>query len=86
LAAGVPVVLPESGAFPELVEQTQGGRVFHPNEPIALVEALDSLLGNPDQAKSLGLAGHESVSREFSNEQLAKRLVDNILAPPQGSA
>ncbi len=86
LAAGVPVVLPDSGAFPELVEQTQGGRIYQPNEPNALAEALEPLLDNPDQAKNLGLAGHKSVSRDFSNEQLAKRLVDNILAPLQGSA
>jgi glycosyltransferase involved in cell wall biosynthesis len=83
LAAGVPVVLPESGAFPELVEQTQGGRIFQPNKPIILAETLQSLLKNPDQAKSMGLTGHESVSRDFANEQLAKRLVDNILAPLQ---
>ena len=81
LAGGVPVVLPESGAFPELVEQTQGGCIYQPNEPDALAEALEPLLGNPEQAKTMGLAGHESVSRDFSNEQLAKRLVDNVLSP-----
>jgi glycosyltransferase involved in cell wall biosynthesis len=86
LAAGVPVVLPQGGAFPELVEQTQGGRIYQPNEPDALAESLQALLENPSQAKRMGLAGHESVSRDFSNEQLAKRLVDNILAPLQGSA
>ncbi|MAS79554.1 MAG: hypothetical protein CMI25_04000, partial [Opitutae bacterium] len=84
LAAGVPVVLPDSGAFPELVEQTQGGRIYRPNEPNALVEALEPLLDNPDQAKGMGLVGHQSVARDFSNEQLAKRLVENILAPLQG--
>jgi hypothetical protein len=31
----------------------------------------------------MGLAGHESVSRDFSNEQLAKRLVDNVLSPTE---
>jgi glycosyltransferase involved in cell wall biosynthesis len=81
LAAGVPVVLPESGAFPELVEQTQGGCIYQPNEPDTLAEALEPLLRNPEQAKTMGLAGHESVSRDFSNEQLAKRLVDNVLSP-----
>ena len=83
LAAGVPVVLPESGAFPELVEQTGGGRIYQPNEPSDLAEALELLLENPEQAKSMGLAGHESVSRDFSNEQLAKRLVDNALSPTE---
>ncbi|MEC9123737.1 MAG: glycosyltransferase family 4 protein [Verrucomicrobiota bacterium] len=81
LAAGVPVVLPESGAFPELVEQTQGGRIYRPNGPNELAEALEPILGDPEKAKAMGLAGHQSVSHDFSNEQLANRLVDNILAP-----
>ena len=86
LAAGVPVVLPDSGAFPELVEQTHGGCIYQPNEPNALVEALEPLLNNPDQAKVMGLVGHSSVARDFSNEKLAMRLVENILAPLQGRA
>ena len=81
LAAGVPVVLPESGAFPELVEQTRGGRIYRPNGPNELAEALEPILGDPENAKELGLIGHKSVSHDFSNEQLANRLVDNILAP-----
>ena len=84
LAAGVPVVLPDSGAFPELVEQTQGGCIYRPNEPSALVEALEPLLDNPDQAKRMGIVGHQSVARDFSNEKLAVHLVENILAPLQG--
>ena len=63
LAAGVPVVLPESGAFPELVEQTGGGRIYQTKEPSYLPEALEPHLEKPEQAKSMGLAGHESVSR-----------------------
>lgn len=81
LAAGVPVVLPESGAFPELVEQTKGGCIYQFNEPIALADALESLLENPEQAKKIGLTGHEIVSKEFANEQLASRLLDNVLTP-----
>ena len=81
LAGGVPVVLPESGAFPELVEQTQGGRIYQPNEPEALAEALEPLLETPEQTKAMGLAGHDCVSRDFSNEKLAKRLIDNVLSP-----
>ena len=80
------MVLPDSGAFPELVEQTQGGCIYQPNEPNALVEALEPLLNNPDQAKVMGLVGHSSVARDFSNEKLAMRLVENILAPLQGRA
>ena len=83
LAAGVPVVLPDSGAFPELVEQTQGGQVYQPNDPCSLAESLESLLGNPALAKKIGLGGHEAVARDFANEGLASRLIDNVLSPLQ---
>ena len=83
LASGVPVVLPHSGAFPELVEQTKGGLVYQPNDPGTLAESLEALLIDPDQSKKIGLNGHEVVSRDFANENLASRLVDNVLSPLQ---
>lgn len=83
LAAGIPVVLPDSGAFPELVEKTQGGRVYQPNDPGTLAESLEVLLADPEQSKKIGLSGHEIVSRDFANENLASRLVDNVLSPLQ---
>ena len=33
LAAGTPVVLPKSGAFPEIVEDTGGGIIYEENNP-----------------------------------------------------
>ena len=83
LASGVPVVLPHSGAFPELVEQTKGGLVYQPNDPSTLAESLEALLIDPEQSKKIGLNGHEVVSRDFANENLASRLLDNVLSPLQ---
>jgi glycosyltransferase involved in cell wall biosynthesis len=83
LAAGVPVVLPDSGAFPELVEQSQGGRLYKPNDPGTLCESLESLLVDPEQSKKIGLKGHDVVSKDFANESLASRLIDNVLSPLQ---
>ncbi len=80
LAAGVPVVLPREGAFPELVETTKGGVLYEENEPIALANALDDLLSRPDEARAMGRRGHEVVSERFSNEHLAKEFVENVLA------
>ena len=44
LAAGVPVVLPDHGAFPELVASTGGGCLTPPNDPSALAATLAELL------------------------------------------
>jgi len=40
LAAGVPVVQPESGVFPELLKMTGGGVLCEPNNAEALAAAL----------------------------------------------
>jgi glycosyltransferase involved in cell wall biosynthesis len=79
LAAGVPVVLPNTAAFPELVSATGGGRLFElgstPGENAErLADALEALLGAPEEARALGARGREAVHREFSMSRLAGRL------------
>jgi len=80
LAAGVPVVLPNHAAFPELVAATGGGRLFElgatESESAArLAEALENLLANPHQARALAENGHAVVRRDYSMTRLAERLV-----------
>jgi len=86
LAAGTPVVLPRQGAFPEIIEATKGGVLYGDNEVTDLADALEGLLAKPDEAFAMGAKGHEVVLKRFSNDRLAKELVDNILAPKPVSA
>ena len=65
-AAGVPVVQPRHGAFPEVLAATGGGLLCEPNQPSALAAALDELLGDPARARQLGAAGHQAVRKKFS--------------------
>src|SRR5208282_747636 len=53
LAAGVPVVQPDHGAFGELVTATDGGVLCKPDDPEALAGALESLLRAPERARAL---------------------------------
>ena len=78
LAAGVPVVLPHAGAFPEIIEATEGGILYQPEEPSALPDALENLLSRPEEAHAMGLRGHEAVTERFSNKTLAVDLVDLV--------
>ena len=78
LAAGVPVVLPRTGAFPEIIEATEGGVLYQPEEPSALPDALETLLSRPEEARSMGIRGHEAVAIRFSNKTLAGELVDLV--------
>jgi glycosyltransferase involved in cell wall biosynthesis len=79
LAAGVPVVLPNVAAFPELIESTGGGRLFELGTSEAenaerLAAALESLLAAPEQARALGESGRAVVQREYTIGRLAERL------------
>ena len=85
MAAGVPVVLPNDGSFPEIIEATQGGYLYDPKEDGGLIRALEQALCEPEKAKIMGLHGHHSVKNNFANEQLAVALVDQLLSPLQTS-
>jgi len=75
LAAGVPVVQPESGVFPELLEMTGGGVLCEPNNATALASAMEGLLLEPDYARQLGEQGREAVFEKFNIEQTAEEMV-----------
>jgi glycosyltransferase involved in cell wall biosynthesis len=75
LAAGVPVVEPENGVFPELLEMTGGGLLFEPNNTEALTDALKSLLLEPDYAQKLGKQGRKAVFEKFDINQTARDLM-----------
>ncbi|MDH4238117.1 MAG: glycosyltransferase family 4 protein [Phycisphaerae bacterium] len=75
LAAGVPVVEPKSGAFPELLDITGGGVLYKPNSAAALAEAMQPLLLDPDYARKLGKQGKKQVFQKFNVEQTAKDLM-----------
>ena len=78
LAAGIPVVLPSVGAFPEIIQATQGGRLYDPKKPEHLPDALEASLANPVELKQTGLRGHQAVSKQYSNQALANRLVETL--------
>jgi len=71
LAAGVPVVLPKHGAFPELVEGTGGGVLHEPGSRSALAEALAGLMDNPGRRRDLASAGRSAVRESFTAERMA---------------
>jgi glycosyltransferase involved in cell wall biosynthesis len=80
LAAGVPVVLPNSSAFPEIIAATDGGRLFKlgandVESAAALADALAALLTQPAEARTMGERGRTAVHRGFTIEKLARNLV-----------
>ena len=72
MAAGIPVVQPQIGAYPEIVNMTGGGLLYDPTDPDALVNALRELLCDPEKARALGRRGREAVAKEFSIQRVAR--------------
>lgn len=71
LAAGVPVVQPETGAFPELLALTQGGVLCRPHDPEALACGLEALLSDPETANTMAERGKSTVFARFSARHMA---------------
>ena len=61
LAAGVPVVLPDAGVFPEMLAETGGGRRVPPGDSSALAGALAPLLTDSQLRQRLGEEGRRGV-------------------------
>ena len=81
MAAGVPVVLPDHGSFPEIIRETKAGVLYSTEKSDGLANALSTMLGDTVQAKQFGEQGRAAVYEKYSNDRLAKELVENILAP-----
>lgn len=79
MAAGVPVVLPRSWAFPEIIEATAGGVLYDPagseQERVkSLSDGLERLLVNKDGLPMYARQGHASVHRDYTMTAFASRL------------
>jgi glycosyltransferase involved in cell wall biosynthesis len=70
MAAGVPVVQPNAGAFPELIEATGGGLIYGD-----LVGTLREVLTNSDLARRLGHQGRAAVMADFGVDTMAQNMI-----------
>lgn len=73
-AAGIPVVQPATGAFPEIIEKTQGGITYSPDNVEELTVNLMKLLKDNDLRLKLGQFGKEKVLNELSLEKMSEGL------------
>ncbi|WP_145421055.1 glycosyltransferase family 4 protein [Planctomycetes bacterium K23_9] len=76
LAAGVPVVQPNHGAFGELIQSTGGGVTFTPGDAAELAGAIEKLKLDIDERLRLGQIGHAGVHARHSIENAAQHLID----------
>ena len=78
LASGVPIVQPDNGAFPELIELTGGGVLYAHDDASSLADALERLLLDCAHAAQLGRRGREVVNAHFTSDAMARNF-DRLL-------
>ena len=74
MAWGVPAIVSDCGALPELVGGA--GIVVPPGDPTALTVALARLRDDINARTSLGAAGRKRVMEEFTDSAVAQRTLD----------
>jgi glycosyltransferase involved in cell wall biosynthesis len=71
MACGVPVVQPNHGAFPEILERTGGGVLAKSESGADVADAIFELWKDPARAAALGRAGAEGVRRHYTVQHMA---------------
>jgi glycosyltransferase involved in cell wall biosynthesis len=74
MAMGVPVVVTDISAIPELVENEKTGLLVPPGQPDKLAEAMLRLLTDGKLRNRVIAAGKQRVVRKFDNRQLTQEL------------
>jgi glycosyltransferase involved in cell wall biosynthesis len=92
MAAGVPVVQPRHGAFPEILEKTQGGLLVDAGDPEALADGILSLWRDPERRAAIGRAGADGVRRYYhvglmaeNVEQIYREVISGLPLEGQGA-
>ncbi len=74
MAAGLPVITTEIGTGTTWVVG-EAGWIVPPRDPIALAEAIQEILEQPEVARARGRQGQERVQREFTIEKMAQSVL-----------
>ncbi len=72
MAAGVPVIQPDHGAFPELVGASGGGVICPAGNPGSIADAVEEVWRRPDHGRSLGLAGRKAAETTFNVDSMTR--------------
>ncbi len=85
MAAGIPVVQPRRGSFPELIESTGGGLMYEPGNSRDHANSLRQLLENPELHLQHRNSGLEGVNARHTSKEAAKALLkicrDSVESP-----
>ncbi len=69
MACGIPVIVADGTALPEVVKAPEVGVSVRQGDPLALARAVESMLADPEARRQRGVAGRVLVEREYSFER-----------------
>lgn len=75
MACGVPVVQPNHGAFPEIIERTGGGVLARSDSAADVADAIYELWKDPARAAELGRRGADGVRRHYTVTHMAEHVL-----------
>jgi len=75
MACGVPVVQPNHGAFPEIIERTGGGLLARSASGADVADALYDVWKDPARAAEMGRRGAEGVRRHYTVTHMAENVL-----------
>jgi glycosyltransferase involved in cell wall biosynthesis len=74
MASGVPVVQPNHGAFPEMLNKTGGGVLSRSEQPADVADAIFDLWRDPARAAGMGRCGAQGVRAHYTIGHMAERI------------
>lgn len=78
MASGVPVVQPDHGAFPEMIQSTQGGMLFSAGDTDALARSLAQILNDHELRYRLAESGYRHVHENRNTKVMAREMLELI--------
>jgi glycosyltransferase involved in cell wall biosynthesis len=78
MAAGVPVVQPNRGAFTEVIERTGGGLLVGVDDPQSLADGLFEMWSDRSRLRSIGARAFNGVRRHYTIAQSADRFIEAL--------
>jgi len=83
MACGKAVIASGVGEIPNVIVNKVSGFVVAPSDSVALVDAMQRLVGNVKLINEVGIKARQRVEKHFSSEQMTRqycRLYDQVLA------
>jgi glycosyltransferase involved in cell wall biosynthesis len=75
MACGCPVLASTAGGAPEAVTEGRTGLLVPPDDPDALVRALDRILSDAPLRRRMGRAAREKVEEYFAMDKYIRRVL-----------